>query len=119
MSKKETASGQKSPKQPAIFRQKRQGRQDTAFTVVDGQRIHLGIYGTPEAEKEYRRVVAAWNTGIISPKQTNTDVTVAELVLRFLQERQKKCHMTNGNMNAVLETSLFRSMATWIPPNLM
>jgi integrase len=82
--------GQTSSKQPAISRQKRKGRQDTAFTVIDGQRIHLGLYGTPEAEKEYHRIVAEWNTGIISPKQTPQDITVAELVLRFLKERQGK-----------------------------
>ena len=96
MSKQETKSEQRKPKQLAIFRQKRRGRQDTAFTVIDGRRIHLGVYGTPEAEKEYRRVVAEWNTGIIAaPKQTNTaDITVAELVLRFLKERQNKVSPT-------------------------
>jgi hypothetical protein len=81
----------KHPKQPTIYRQKRPNRPDTAFTVIDGQRIYLGTYGSPEAEKEYRRVVAEWNTGIITPKQTQTaNITVAELVLRFLKERKQK-----------------------------
>ena len=90
MSKKETKSGQKSPKQPAIFRQKRRDGRDTAFTLIDGRRIHLGVYGTPEAEKEYRRVVAEWNAGIIAPKTNIAGVAVAELVVRFLKERQRK-----------------------------
>jgi len=90
MPRKKAKSGQKSPKQPAIYRQKRKDGRDTVFTVIDGQRIHLGVYGTSEAEKEYRRVVAEWNTGIIAPKQANAGITVAELVLRFLNERQKK-----------------------------
>jgi integrase len=111
MSKKETRSEQKIPKQLAIFRQKRRGRQDTAFTVIDGRRIHLGIYGTPEAEKEYRRVVAEWNTGIIAPKQTSTaDITVAELVLRFLKERQQKVSHTqwdNERRAAIVLVSLY------------
>jgi len=90
MPRKKTKSEQKSPKQPAIYRQKRKDGRDTAFTVIDGQRIHLGVHGTLEAEKEYRRVVAEWNTGIIAPKQANADITVTELVLRFLKERQNK-----------------------------
>jgi len=89
--KKIKKAGKASPKQPAIHRQKRRNGKDTAFTVIDGRRIHLGIYGTPEAEKEYRRAIAEWNTGIITPKQFNTaNVTVAELVLRFLKERKEK-----------------------------
>ena len=44
-------AGKTSPKQPTIFRQKRRNGQDTTFTVIDGRRIHLGVYGTPEAEK--------------------------------------------------------------------
>ena len=78
------------PKQPAIYRQKRHDGKDTAFTVIDGRRIHLGVYGSPEAEKEYRRVVAEWNAGIITLQTSTADVTVAELVLRFLQERKGK-----------------------------
>ena len=38
------------PKQPAIYRQKRHNRQDTAFTIIDGKRIHLGIFGTLDAD---------------------------------------------------------------------
>jgi integrase len=79
-----------SPKQPTIYRQKRRNGQDTAFTRIDGRRVHLGVYGSPEAEKEYRRVVAEYNTGFIVPKQTGTNVSVAELVLRFLKERKTK-----------------------------
>ena len=95
MPKKEKKSETKSPKQPAIFRQKRRSGQDTAFTIIDGQRVYLGLYGTPEAEKEYRRVVAEWNIGIITPNKTDTaGITVAELVLRFLKEREGKVSPT-------------------------
>jgi hypothetical protein len=76
--------------QPVIHRQKRRNRQDNAYTVIDGQRIYLGVYGTPEAEKEYRRIVAEYNACFATPKQASTDVTVAELVLRFLKEREGK-----------------------------
>ena len=92
--KRKVFARQNCSKQPAIFRQKRRNGQDTAFTVIDGRRIYLGIYGTPEAEKEYRRAVAEWNTGIITPKTNTADVTVAELVLRFLKERQGKVSHT-------------------------
>jgi integrase len=89
--KKNQKNRKQSPKQPVMYRQKRKFGQDTAFTRIDGQRIHLGVYGTPETEKEYRRVVAEWNAGIIAPRQVNSiGITVAELVLRFLKERQNK-----------------------------
>jgi len=48
--------------------------QGTAFTSIDEQRIHLGIYGIPETEKEYCRAVAEWNFGIIAPKARTADV---------------------------------------------
>jgi integrase len=104
-------AGQKSPKQSAIHRQKRRTGQDTAFTVIDGQRVHLGVYGSPEAEKEYRRVIAEWNTGMIAPKPERTEnITVAELVLRFLKERQGKVSFTqwdNERRTAVVLVSLY------------
>ena len=77
-------------KQPAIYRQKRRNGQDTAFTIIDGKRIHLGIFSTPDAETEYRRLVAEWNAGIVAPKANSVDCTVAELILRFLKERKEK-----------------------------
>jgi len=95
MARKKAKSETKSPKQPTIRRQKRLGRQDTAFAVIDGQRIHLGIFGTQEAEKEYRRAVAEWNTGLITPKKSySNNTTIAELVLRFLKERKYKVSPT-------------------------
>ncbi|MCL2006037.1 MAG: hypothetical protein FWG73_07705 [Planctomycetaceae bacterium] len=100
-----------SPKQPAVYRQKRHNRQDTAFVIIDGQRIHLGIFGTPEAETEYRRLVAEWNANIVAPKQINSaDCTVAELVLRFLKEREGKVSHTqwdNERRTAAVLVSLY------------
>jgi len=87
MLRKKAKSG---PKQPAVYRQKRQNGQDTAFTIIDGKQIHLGLFGTPEAETEYRRLVAQWNANIVAPKANSADCTVAELVLRFLKERERK-----------------------------
>jgi hypothetical protein len=53
-----------SPKQPAIKRLKRRNRQESVYTVSDGQRIYLGIDGSPEVDKEYRRAVAEDNAGL-------------------------------------------------------
>ena len=104
-----------SPKQPAVYRQKRQNRQDTAFVIIDGQRIHLGIFGTPEAETEYRRLVAEWNANIVAPKQINSaDCTVAELVLRFLKERKEKASPIQWDKEQRICAFSFRFMAT--PP---
>jgi hypothetical protein len=111
---KQNQSKKQKPKQPVMYRQKRRNRQDTAFTVIDGQRIHLGVYGTPEAEKEYRRVVAEWNAGVIAPRQANSvGVTVAELVLRFLKERQNKVSATqwdNERNTAAVLVELYGDM---------
>ena len=79
----------KSSAQPSILRQKRKGGADTAFVIIDGRRIYLGIYGTPKAQKEYHRIVAEWNNNFIAPTKNTENITIAELVLRFLQEREK------------------------------
>ena len=45
------------PRIPKLRRQREPSRPDRAFVQVDGQRIHLGIYGSEEANERYARVV--------------------------------------------------------------
>jgi len=104
-----------SPKQPAIYRQKRQNGQDTAFTLIDGQRIHLGTYGTTEAETKYRRAVAEWNADIVVPKTNTADIIVAELVLRLLKEREGKVSQSSGIRNSESVPYSLPFMATLMP----
>ena len=44
-------------KPPRYCRQKEKGRPDRAYTVINGRRIHLGNYGTPENYECYTKLV--------------------------------------------------------------
>ena len=68
---------------PKYRRQKRQNCADAAFVQLDGQRVYLGRYGSPESREAYRRTVAEWaaNDGalLVEPEA----LTVVELCARF------------------------------------
>jgi len=56
------------------------------------------------------RAVAEWNTNIITPKANTTNVTVAELVLRFLKDRKGRVSHTqwdNERMATIALVSLY------------
>lgn len=60
---------------------------DRAVVTIDGKHIYLGRYGTPEAEAEYRRVIAEHLTlGEVRPPgqaSATPGCTIDELVLRY------------------------------------
>jgi integrase len=57
-----------------------------AFSWHNGKRIYHGVWGTPEAEKSYKRFIAALVEGSDLPTQMekNSDVLVSELAANFL-----------------------------------
>ena len=46
--------------QPSYCRDKSSGR---ALVVLNGKRVWLGKYDTPESREKYHRVVAEWTAG--------------------------------------------------------
>ena len=60
---------------------------DRAVVTIDGRHVYLGRYGTPEAEAEYRRVIAEHITlgEVRAPRRplAAPSCTIDELVLRY------------------------------------
>ena len=67
-----------------------------AFSWHNGKRIYHGVWGSPEAEKSYKRFIAAL---LESPQPTptpqiggGTDLLIAELTDAFLDAHEGKLH---------------------------
>ncbi|MBI3461444.1 MAG: site-specific integrase [Planctomycetes bacterium] len=59
-----------------------------ALVQLNGRRIYLGIYGTPESKEKYRRLVAEWLTTRTTPNLNGqpTELAIVELIPRYWQE---------------------------------
>ena len=68
-----------------------------AIVYVNGKKIYLGLFGSPESRQEYARVVAEWQTSPavhVANSESNV-VSVSELAASFLEDsksRQDKIH---------------------------
>jgi len=47
----------KFPRPPLYCRQKETKRPDRAYVKIDGKRILLGVFGSPESRKKYSRLI--------------------------------------------------------------
>lgn len=93
----------KAIKQPSYRRLKRKGRADGAFVELDGHRVYLGRYGTPESREEYHRLLAQWSAnGGRMPVKVD-DLTVAELADRFIAYAEGYYRDREGNPTAEIE----------------
>ena len=71
---------------------------------IDGRRIYLGKYGTPESEELYRRTVAEWLDGGLKPDESYSiairdhSLTVAELISGYFNfaKRAISCSKATG-----------------------
>ncbi|MDR0326859.1 MAG: site-specific integrase [Planctomycetaceae bacterium] len=63
-----------------------------AFSWYNGKRIYHGVWGTPEAEKSYKRFLAALIESPVPPAQVDkdTDVLVSELASAFLDDHESR-----------------------------
>jgi len=63
------------------------------FSWYNGKRVYHGVWGSPEAEKNYKRFIAALLENPTLPLQMGTDdVLVSELAAGFL-EHIESCNM--------------------------
>jgi integrase len=65
----------------------------TAFVRINGKRIYLGKFGTPQANQNYARRIAEW--AVSNPAKPTLPVghmTVATLAIAFLDQAQKNDH---------------------------
>jgi integrase len=63
----------------------------TAFVRINGQRVYLGKFGSPEAAQNYARCVAEWAVSSTTPEPVVSvgRITVDSLVIAFLDHVQK------------------------------
>ena len=68
-----------------------------AFSWYNGKRIYHGVWGTPEADKSYKRFIAALleNPTLPLRMDKDTDVLVSELTDAFLDTHESKMHPTH------------------------
>lgn len=94
---------------PKYRRQKRTTGPDLAFVEIHGQRIYLGAHGTPESRARYRRALAESKaTGGHAPLVLE-DLTVTELLARFLLHAIK--HYTTQTGKPSSELGNFKALA--------
>lgn len=91
----ETATvADKSKSAPKYRRRRRRKSEDTAFVEINGKRVPLGFYDTPESWEKYHRVLAEWESNGRRLPQTNTpDITICEIIVGFLSH----CKARFGN----------------------
>ena len=70
---------------PAYRRQKERSRADRTFVELNGKRIQLGVWNSPESRQEYDRLIAEWlaNHRMLPAEAPPDELPVKELVARF------------------------------------
>jgi integrase len=64
----------------------------TAFVRINGKRIYLGKFGSPEAAQNYARCIAEWAISSVGPEQSSPQIgtiTVKSLAVAFLDYIQQ------------------------------
>ena len=83
----------KLPRPPKYCRQRRKGRPDRSYGVkIDGKRVYLGDYGTPESRRKYREAIAVMEESgkPETAKPAPTEPTLSVLLAGYLEFAVKK-----------------------------
>jgi len=88
------------PQVPQIRRDR-----DYAYVRINGRKIQLGKWGTPEVEKAYRRIIFSWASNpAIARIKPGEQVILDELCLAFVNARGN--NNDYGNYNSAIEVLL-------------
>ena len=80
---------------------------NSAYVRIHGRKIYLGIHGTPEAKREYHRVIAEYHANASAPPKDKKSITLDELCLRFLEDKKDKISAKQwGNYKSLIEILL-------------
>ena len=79
-----------------------------AFVELNGKRHYLGKFGTPGSRAEYKRMVAEWETRGRRPLVEPFDLTVVELLERFLEHAERYYRSPDGSPTS--EVACFKSI---------
>jgi integrase len=89
---------------PKYSRQKEKGRSDRAYVWVDGKKVTLGKYGSPDSRKRYAELIAgseSAETLVPSDKPT-----VSELILTYLKHARQYYRAPDGENGREYELTL-------------
>ena len=70
------------PKVPSYRRQTAKPH-DRSFVKLNGERVYLGRYGSPEAKRRYQQVIAEWLANGQQPKVDPYQLTTLEVIDRY------------------------------------
>jgi hypothetical protein len=90
---------------PKLCKQKR-SRGDRAYVKINRVRIYCGLWGTPQSEEKYQRLIAEWNVTKQAPVHSvskKSSVTVSLLVNVFLESYAKENYVKNGRQTSTYE----------------
>ncbi len=86
-------------------RQKRSSGADSAFVEVDGRRVYLGPYNTPESREAYARLIAELEVSGGRLPVASADITITELVARYWTHAESYyCGGEHENLRPPLRT---------------
>ena len=93
----------KPPTTPSYRRHKSNGL-DRAFVELNGKRVYVGRYATPESRQRYDRIISEWlaNGRLLRPARRL--LTVAELCTRFKQHARTYYRRPDGTLTSELQS---------------
>ncbi len=82
---------------PPTYRRHKSGGRDRAFVVLNGSRVYLGTYGSPESREEYRRVLAEAEASNGIPHPAHADLSIADLLNHFRLHAEQFYRQPDGS----------------------
>ena len=84
---------------PKYLRQREAGRADRSYTRIDGKKIKLGVYGSPESKAKYAELISGGDLIAPEPKFEPSGVaTVDELLVAYLEHAQTYYRQPDGEV---------------------
>ena len=83
---------------PKYSRQREKNRADRAFTRIDGRKIKLGVYGSPESKTKYAELVGGRSKESFVDNVNETP-TVNDLLVGYLEHSQTYYRQADGNLS--------------------
>jgi hypothetical protein len=69
---------------PAYRRQHKKSGTDPAFVRLDGKRVYLGTYDSPESRARYHQIIAEWEMSSRLLPSPPERITVAQVASQYL-----------------------------------
>ena len=92
----------RSKRKPGYCKQRRSDS-DLAYVELNGHRFYVGKYGTPESKDAYRRLIAEWCAGQAQPTVTKDQITLVELIDRFMEHADRYYRRADGTPSTEID----------------